>query len=158
MSISLFTIGYEGAVIKDFIETLRAFDIKVLVDIREVPVSRKRGFSKNALAQALEQVKIRYVHLRDLGDPKPGREAARRGDMSAFEQIFREHIRTDKALKALEQARGIAYKDRACLLCFERDYSSCHRNIVAEEMLGHEINEIRHLDVESGEVYVNKGH
>ena len=50
MSISLFTIGYEGAVIKDFIETLRAFDIKVLVDIREVPVSRKRGFSKNALA------------------------------------------------------------------------------------------------------------
>ena len=158
MSISLFTIGYEGAVIKDFIETLRAFDIKVLVDIREVPVSRKRGFSKNALAQALEQVKIRYVHLRDLGDPKPGREAARRGDMSAFEQIFREHIRTDKALKALEQARGIAYEGRACLLCFERDHSSCHRNIVAEEMLGHEINEIRHLDVESGEVYVNKGH
>ena len=157
MSISLFTIGYEGAVIKDFIETLRAFDIKVLVDIREVPVSRKRGFSKNALAQALEQVKIRYVHLRDLGDPKPGREAARRGDMSAFEKIFREHIRTDKALKALEQARGIAYEDRACLLCFERDYSSCHRNIVAEEMLGHEINEIHHLDVKSGEVYVTAG-
>ena len=158
MSISLFTIGYEGAVIKDFIKILRDFDIKVLVDIREVPVSRKRGFSKNALTQALKQVKIEYVHLRDLGDPKPGREAARRGDMLTFEQIFREHIRTDKAIKALEQARAIAYEGRACLLCFERDYSSCHRNIVAEEMLGHEINEIRHLDVESGEVYVNKGH
>ena len=154
MSISLFTIGYEGAVIKDFIKILKSFEIKVLVDIREVPVSRKRGFSKNALAQALEQVKIGYVPLRDLGNPKPGREAARRGDMSAFKQIFREHIRTDKALKALEQARDIAYGDRACLLCFERDYSSCHRNIVAEEMLGHKINEINHVDVESGEVYV----
>ena len=153
MSISLFTIGYEGAVIKDFIKTLRAFDIKFLVDIREVPVSRKRGFSKNALDQALRQVKIGYVHLRDLGDPKPGREAARRGDMSAFEKIFREHIETDKAIKALEQARDIAYKGRACLLCFERDHSSCHRDIVAKEMLGYEINEIRHLDVESGGVY-----
>ena len=94
------------------------------------------------------------MHLRDLGDPKPGREAARRGDMLTFEQIFREHIRTDKALKALEQARDIAYEGRACLLCFERDYSSCHRDIVAKEMLGYEINKIRHLDVESGEVYV----
>jgi uncharacterized protein (DUF488 family) len=84
----LFTIGYERAAISDLIATLREVGVGALIDVRDLPVSRKRGFSKRALGQRLEEVGIRYIHLRDLGGPKPGREAARRGDFEQFERIF----------------------------------------------------------------------
>ena len=104
-----------------------------LIDIRDVPVSRKRGFSKKALSATLEGAGVGYVHLRDLGDPKPGRDAARRGDMQTFERIFRAHLEGREAQEALEQAVEITSGVRACLLCFERDHSGCHRAIVAAE-------------------------
>ena len=84
----IFTIGYERANIEDFVATLRYARIDVVIDIRAVAVSRKRGFSKRSLADILADAEIDYVYLRDLGDPKPGREAARRGDMADFRRIF----------------------------------------------------------------------
>ena len=101
---SLFTIGYEGASIADFVATLRAVNVDVLIDVRDVPISRKPGFSKRVLAQRLGDVGIEYVHLRDLGDPKPGRDAARRGDFKEFERIFREHLEREKSQIALSEA------------------------------------------------------
>ncbi len=143
-------IGYEGSTIEDFVATLKLADVQVLLDIRDVPVSRKRGFSKRALAETLEGAGVRYTHLRDLGDPKPGREAARRGDMHAFERIFRTHLEGREAQEALEKAIDIISGARACLLCFERDHSVCHRAIVAEEMANREAFQIRHLGVQRG--------
>lgn len=60
----VFTIGYEGRTINDFLADLRANDIKLLADVREAPTSRKRGFSKSALASALQDAGIDYLHLR----------------------------------------------------------------------------------------------
>ena len=148
--VTILTIGYEGSTIEDFIATLTLADVRVLIDIRDVPVSRKRGFSKKALSMTLEGAGIGYVHLRDLGDPKPGRDAAKRGDMQTFERIFRTHLEGSAAQKALEQAISIASGERVCLLCFERDHSGCHRAIVAEEMAGREAFQIRHLGVRHG--------
>ena len=54
---TILTIGYEGAVIDDFIATLELVEVEVLIDIRDIPVSRKRGFSKNALADALSSAR-----------------------------------------------------------------------------------------------------
>ena len=129
---TILTIGYEGSRIEDFLATLKVAEIEVLVDVRDVPVSRKRGFSKRALATALEDIGIQYVHLRDLGNPKSGREAARRGDAEAFENIFRSHLECPAAQAALAEVVQIASNARACLLCFEREPSCCHRAIVAE--------------------------
>lgn len=147
---TILTIGYEGATVEDFVATLRMADAQVLIDIRNVPVSRKRGFSKKALAEILESVGLKYVHLRDLGDPKPGREAAKRGDMEAFQRIFRAHMESQDAQEALGQALDITARARACLLCFERDHSGCHRSIVAEEMANREAVHIRHIGVRHG--------
>ena len=147
---TILTIGYEGSTIEDFIAALKFADVQVLIDIREVTASRKRGFSKKALSMTLEGAGIGYVHLRDLGDPKPGRDAARRGDMQTFERIFRAHLEGSAAQKALEQAISIASGERACLLCFERDHSGCHRAIVAEEMASREAFQVRHLGVRHG--------
>ena len=149
MSVVL-TIGYEGATIEDFIATLKAAIVDVLIDIRDVPISRKRGFSKRSLADALRAADIDYVHLRDLGDPKPGREAARRGDTDEFERIFRTHLSRDASQEALINAVEIAKSARACLLCFERQHTCCHRSIVAEAMVERDRFRVRHLGVRAG--------
>lgn len=81
---SLFTIGYEGVCIGDFMATLRLAGITTLVDIRELPLSRKPGFSKRALAGHVEAVGISYYHIQALGDPKAGRTAAREGRLAEF--------------------------------------------------------------------------
>jgi len=77
MEKTFYTIGYEGAEIGDFVATLLHFEIDTLIDIRDVPLSRKRGFAKSALAEILRANSVEYVHLKGLGDPKEGREAWR---------------------------------------------------------------------------------
>src|SRR3546814_15143370 len=91
MNSILYTIGYEGSDIAHFLLTLQQCGIKRVIDVREVPLSRKRGFSKTALAAKLVESGIDYSHFKALGDPKPGRDAMRRGDFSAFVDIYSEH-------------------------------------------------------------------
>ena len=147
---AILTIGYEGSSIHDFIATLKLANVHILLDIRDVPVSRKHGFSKNSLSDTLKNNGIEYVHLRGLGNPKLGRDAARRGDMRTFRRIFRAHLKLKEAQEALHQALELAAGTRACLLCFERDHAVCHRVIVAEEMANRNAVEIRHLGVRQG--------
>jgi uncharacterized protein (DUF488 family) len=121
----LFTIGYEGAVIEDFIASLIAVGVEVLIDVRDIPLSRKRGFSKRALAGNIEGVGIEYRHLVELGDPKPGRDAAKRGDFSEFARIYKKHLTRREAQEALKETLGVALSAKACLLCYERDPLEC---------------------------------
>lgn len=131
---TLMTIGYEGSTIEDFIRTLEVAGIKVLVDVRAVTVSRKKGFSKNGLAARLGEHGIRYMHAKDLGDPKPGREAARAGDYTTFRKIFGAHLSTEAAQDAVRQVAQVACEHLTCLMCYERDPSTCHRQIVATQL------------------------
>jgi uncharacterized protein (DUF488 family) len=80
----LFTIGYEGATIDEFIAILFDWDIEHLIDVRDFPTSRKKGFSKNLLAESLNNYGIEYTHLKGLGDPKEGGNAARAGKHNLF--------------------------------------------------------------------------
>ena len=115
---TLYTIGYEGSSIDEFLTALEAAGIALVIDVRDVPISRKRGFSKNALAGLLAMRKMQYLHLKGLGDPKPGRIAAREGRYADFRRIFGVHLRSD--IGQADIARGIeaALEKPACLLCF----------------------------------------
>lgn len=146
----LYTIGYEGADIGGFLRTLDACGIQQLLDVRDVPVSRKPGFSKSALETKLRDRGIDYAHLKALGDPKPGREAMRRGDYPAFLEIYTEHLASDAAQKALGAAVAIAGERVSVLLCFERIPKECHRMIVAAEMAELGDFEIRNIGVNAG--------
>lgn len=126
------TIGYEGSTIDNFVMTLKRDSISLLIDVRDLPLSRKKGFSKNHLAEILKQHGIQYVHLRGLGDPKEGRMAARAGDYKLFEKIFGRHMKTKTALKDLETAADLVRSHHACLMCFECEHEKCHRSIVAD--------------------------
>ncbi len=128
---TIFTIGYEGTDIERFVRTLVYAGVDVLADVRAVSVSRKKGFSKNALRGHLEAAGIRYVHFADLGDPKPGREAAKAGRYDEFRSIYGKHLSGDGAQVALRELAAVASESPTCLMCFERDPSTCHRSIVA---------------------------
>ncbi|WP_443970127.1 DUF488 domain-containing protein [Sphingobium sp. CR28] len=128
----LATIGYERSTLPDFVATLMLAKIDTLIDVRERAQSRRPGFSKKALEQALLKAGIGYLHLPQLGDPKDGREAARAGNMQLFEEIFTAVINGEKAKEALNFLEELASEKDICLMCFERDQKQCHRKIVAE--------------------------
>jgi uncharacterized protein (DUF488 family) len=145
----IFTIGYEGASVEGFTTALRKAGVALVLDIRAAPVSRKKGFSKTPLARHLSEAGIGYRHLRGLGTPKGGREAARSGDHESFERIFRHHLEEPEALLDLGEALSLAAAQPVCLLCLERDPEQCHRLIVAERMSKESGQDIRHLFVDA---------
>lgn len=128
------TIGYEGSEIQEFVQRLISASVETLVDVRDLPASRKRGFSKNKLREHLEVAGINYIHLKSLGDPREGRIAARAGEHDRFVRIFSTHMKTEDAQLGLHELVKIVESTRACLMCFERHHSGCHRKIVVEQL------------------------
>jgi hypothetical protein len=127
----LVSLGYEGRSIDDLVSSLLGQGVQVLVDVRMTPISRKRGLSKTSLAAALNEVGIRYVHHRELGNPKDNRDDFRRG-LPASRDRFRHLLGGDKALAALKHVSELLDDSTVALLCFERDHSQCHRTLVAD--------------------------
>lgn len=130
----LHTIGYEKAVLGAFIAALRAAGVTTLIDVRETPYSRRKEFSRSPLAAALIDDGIAYVHLHGLGNPKPGRDAARAGRHDEYIRIFTAHLEGREAQADLARAAEIAAPGGACLMCYERDARNCHRSMVAEAL------------------------
>ena len=138
----LATIGYERATLDDVIGRLKAAGVQVVIDVRAVAASRRAGFSKTLLSNSLGEAGIDYRHLRALGTPKPGREAARAGRIGEMHAIFEEQLATPEAQMQLAEAVEIASERRVALLCFEAEAKDCHRRIVAEriqERIGSEV-------------------
>lgn len=129
----LFTIGYEGASVDQLIDTLKNLGVEVLADVRELPLSRKKGLSKTALSERLRANGIEYRHFRQLGDPKPGRDAAKSGDFQTFLNVFHAHMEKPETSHALSELLELAERKLTCMLCFERCASHCHRLIIADE-------------------------
>jgi len=133
-AIPLATIGYEKAPLAKVVDALKAAGIEVLIDVRAVAASRRAGFSKGVLSATVEADGVDYVHLRDLGTPKPGRMAARAGRTAEMREIFSAHMAEPAAQLALAKAIEIARGRKTALLCFCGDAAKCHRAIVAERM------------------------
>ncbi len=135
VSKQIFTIGYEGLDSERLGSVLRSAGVALLADVRAVANSRKRGFSKGALATSLREAGLGYAHLRSLGTPKSGRQAARAGDAALMRRIYCEEVLdTADGLAALDGLAQMAEAAPICLLCFERDPAQCHRRVLAERL------------------------
>ncbi len=130
----LATIGYERQTQDVVIARLKAAGVETLVDVRAVASSRLAGFSKTLLAASLAEAGIGYVHLRQLGTPKPGRDAARKGHIAEMTAIFEDHLAEPGAQLELAQAKELVATKKVALLCFEADHHGCHRKILAERI------------------------
>jgi uncharacterized protein (DUF488 family) len=129
----LFTIGYEQTPSKAVLDELQNAGVKLLVDVRAVTSSRRPGFSKNQLAAGLDERGIAYLHLKALGTPKNGREAARSGKFDVLHRIYAAHLKTAQAREEIDELSSLVRKSGpVCLLCYERDHTHCHRQWIAE--------------------------
>jgi uncharacterized protein (DUF488 family) len=128
------TIGDENDTLDGMIGRLKAAGVETVVDVRAVAASRRPGFSKTMLGNSLRAEGIDYVHLRPLGTPKAGRDAARRGRTDEMREIFHAHLAEPAAQVALGEATALAGEKRIALLCYETEARCCHRAIVADEI------------------------
>jgi uncharacterized protein (DUF488 family) len=141
----LFTIGYEGKTQAEFLDELEAAAVELVIDVRAVAASRRPGFSKTALAGGLRERGIDYLHLRALGTPADGRQAARAGRIAEMRAIYADQLETPEAGLALEQALADAAARPAALLCYERRAPDCHRSMLAQLLVDRAQFELRDL-------------
>jgi uncharacterized protein (DUF488 family) len=126
----LYTFGYEGLDVDSFIARLRQADVRFIIDVRELPLSRKRGFSKTALFEALKAAGMAYAHVPALGCPKPIRDRYRKdGNWEAYTAAFLDHLAAQQPF--IDELATLAKSSTICLLCFEADHLACHRTYVA---------------------------
>ena len=130
----IFTIGYEQATQAQVIGALKAAGVKLVIDVRAVAASRRAGFSKGVLAASLKEEGVDYLHLKALGTPKAGREAARAGRTEEMRRIFEGHLAEPEAVTAFEGAAELAEARPAALLCYEADPACCHRRIITDRL------------------------
>ena len=131
--IELMTIGYEGLSLAELLALLERCRVTMLMDIRELPISRKPGFAKAALGAAVMKRGLKYAHLVELGCPRDIRHEYRAdNDWARYTRRFKAHL--EGQTEALEQLAGWMKQERCCLLCYEEDYNFCHRSYVAEKV------------------------
>ena len=146
MNRKLFSIGYTGFNLDEFVGKLKHQQIECLIDVREIPLSRKRGFSKTALSERLEQSGISYKHFRMLGSPRSLRHEVRRtADFETFFAGVSRHLSESDSQVQIADAIDVARHTRSCLMCCCSDWRYCHRKCVVDEILNHTFFFIEHL-------------
>lgn len=143
---TVFTIGYEGLNIDDFMSLLVEHGIETVVDVRELPLSRKPGFSKKALANVLGLSGLAYVHMVELGCPRPVRNGYREdSDWNRYTVGFLKHLNAQKA--AIAELAELTQSSTCALLCYEADFNFCHRSMVADAVKKYCGAEVKHIPV-----------
>lgn len=145
MTGALFTIGYERASLAGFVAALKAMGVATLVDVRDQPWSQRPEFRRDALRRSLLDSGIGYVHIRALGNPKEGRDAAKAGDLESYRRHMDARLASAEGQKGLAKAADLAREGPICLMCYERDPAQCHRSRVADNLVRRELGTPRHL-------------
>jgi uncharacterized protein (DUF488 family) len=136
MPMPIFTIGYEGTTVAEFLIALQKAGVERVIDVRALPLSRRPGFSKTALRGALKEAGIEYVHLKALGTPADGRTAARAGRHADMARIYAGQLELPEAMMQSAQMLELAREKPSALLCMEREPAHCHRTLLLNAVAG----------------------
>lgn len=120
------SVGYERRSVDDLMKRLRAEGVKTLLDVRELPLSRRKGFSKTALREVLESNGIAYVHVREAGNPYRHLAA----DPERCLALYAKHV--DRHPEVVRRVAGMLNGTPTAMLCFEREHSHCHRSVLLD--------------------------
>jgi len=142
----LFTIGYEGRDIDNLVSNLKKFSIARLIDVREMPISRKKGFSKSQLMKTLEAADIEYVHIKQFGSPSSLRHQLKDDhDYAKFFSAYTSYLEARQDI--LTQLNEEISDKVSCLMCFERLQQYCHRSIVANKLKEYNRNNLEIIHI-----------
>ncbi|ABE52085.1 DUF488 family protein [Methanococcoides burtonii] len=130
----LFSIGYEGRDIDQFLNLLIQNNINILADVRKNPFSMKFSFTKKKLSTYLEKIGIQYIHIPDLGIESDDRKEL--NSMTDYQNLFKEYA--DSTLKRnkehLDYIYELSQSNRVAMMCFEADIDMCHRGVIAKSI------------------------
>jgi uncharacterized protein (DUF488 family) len=132
----LFLTGYEKENLEEFLDKLKREGITTVIDVREIPISRKNGFSRPILKSELAKRGIEYYHFPELGSPTKLRRALERNnDYLGFFKSYRQYVNKKRESVAKLIKLVLNNGDNSTLLCFEKESDLCHRSILASEIL-----------------------
>jgi len=132
-NITLYTIGYEGISLEAYLNKLVQNGIKVLIDVRNNPLSQKFGFSKSQLIRYCQSLNIEYIHFADVGIQSEYRQELR--EQNDYDNLFDSYKEKTlpKTISTQEKILAILKsKNRIALTCFEANIHQCHRKHLAE--------------------------
>lgn len=144
----LFTIGYEGISLENYLNKLVQNDVKVLIDVRRNPLSMKFGFSKSLLKRYCENLNIEYVHIPEVGIHSNERQEL--NTQADYDSLFESYKVTTLLETKIQQEQIIALllkHKRIALTCFEENICQCHRKPLAESIKNFPIFEydVKHI-------------
>lgn len=128
------SIGYERhRNPAEFAALLRRAQVERVIDVRELPISRRRGYAKTALSKSLAEEGIEYVHMRGLGNPKQFRDLYKSGRVSDGRTAYERHLLVER-IDELRQLAPMLKDRRSALLCVEHDPTVCHRSVIIDAL------------------------
>jgi uncharacterized protein (DUF488 family) len=144
----LFTIGYEGVSLEEYLVSLIKNDVKVLVDVRNNPLSMKYGFNKSQLKKYCASLGIEYVHIPELGIESDQRQEL--NTQSDYDKLFAAYRKNNLSKTTQYQneiLKLLKHHKRIALTCFEANICQCHRKHLAEaiEALPDFNYEVKHI-------------
>lgn len=146
---NLYTFGYEGLSLETFIDRLKQAGVQAVIDVRELPLSRKKGFSKRGFAEALRMAGLGYVHVPVLGCPKPIRNQYKQdANWNAYVRKFNAYLGGQG--EAVRELARTALDTPVCLVCYEADFNYCHRSLVARAVMQAGGLSVVHLTAKTG--------
>lgn len=125
MTRTVVSIGYQGRSLEQWLELLLKHNVRKVLDVRELPLSRKKGFSKNGLSSVLAAEGIEYLHLKSAGNP----HRLAKSDVQRCLRLYRSHLARRPQILA-EVQRELT--GTVAVLCFERVHAECHRSVLLE--------------------------
>jgi uncharacterized protein (DUF488 family) len=129
----LFTIGYEGVSVENYLNKLIQNDVKLLIDVRRNPISMKYGFSKNTLKRHCESINIKYLHIPEVGIASEQRQVL--NSQKDYDLLFLNYKKStlNETEKQQEEILNLLQQHkRVALTCFEANICQCHRKPLAE--------------------------
>jgi uncharacterized protein (DUF488 family) len=128
------SVGYERyRDSREFAQRLRDAGVERLIDVRDLPISRRRGYAKTALSEALAEVGVEYVHAKALGNPKPFRDLYKSGRVEEGRERYRTHL-LDQHVSDLRELVSLLRDKPSALMCVEHDPATCHRSVIVEAL------------------------
>lgn len=146
----IFTLGYQGIDIREYIATLHEKNVGLVLDVRETPWSYKKDFSRSNFQTHLAAAGVLYEHVQSAGNPAENRKTAASSQESLAR--YREYLETKPQIVHELIARVHAAGDKGpsvCLTCFEKNWYECHRSVLTDVMQ-HYIPELEVCHLEAG--------
>lgn len=141
---TIYTIGHSTHSIDQFINTLQAYEIELVVDVRTIPRSRHNPqFNGDELKRALERHDIGYLHLQELGGLRHTTKASiNTGWTNLSFRGFADYMQTPEFTKGIELLIETSTSKQTVIMCAEAVPWRCHRSLIGDALM------VRNIEVE----------